>query len=157
MSISLLAGDVALRRAADTDLDAVVALQQAAYARNRDILGVEPLPLQADYADILGAMEVWLAGPPGALAGALILEPGDDHLLVWSIATQPAGGQGKGLGRKLLAAAETRATELGLKTLRLYTGTPLTHLVAWYGRHGYATERIEQMPDRSVTHMVKRL
>ncbi len=40
----------ALRRATADDLSAVTALQQAAYAKNRVLLGVEPLPLTADYA-----------------------------------------------------------------------------------------------------------
>jgi GNAT superfamily N-acetyltransferase len=145
-----------LRRATTGDLPALVGLQRAAYARNRAILGVEPIPLQADYADILATMEVWLAEGRQGLDGALILEPRRDDLLIWSIATEP-GRQSAGLGRDLLAFAEHRARSLGLATMRLYTGTPLTHLVAWYGRHGYRTERIEKLPDRSITHMVKRL
>ena len=86
----------------------------------------------------------------------LILEPRADDLLIWSIATDPAA-QPSGLGRALLAAAEVRARELGCTVMRLYTGTPLTHLVAWYGRHGYAVERLEALSDRSITHMIKHL
>jgi hypothetical protein len=37
-----------LRRATIEDLPQVVALKHAAYAKNRAILGVEPLPLLAD-------------------------------------------------------------------------------------------------------------
>jgi len=33
----------------------------------------------------------------------------------------------------------------------------LTHLVGWYGRHGYQVERIENLSDRSITHMIKHL
>ena len=43
-------------RATACDLTRVVALQRAAYARNRDLLGVEPLPLMADYAEIFHSM-----------------------------------------------------------------------------------------------------
>jgi len=86
----------------------------------------------------------------------LILEPQTDHLLIWSIAIDP-DVQAHGVGKLLLGFAEERARHLGLSTMRLYTGTLLTHLVAWYGRNGYVTERIEELPDRSVTHMVKRL
>ena len=50
-----------------------------------------------------------------------------------------------------------RAHQLGRTVIRLYTGTPLAHLVAWYGRHGYAVERIEALSDRSITHMIKYL
>jgi len=153
---TLQAGEIALRRAESNDLPRVVALQQAAYARNRALLGVEPIPLQADYAAIMRDMEVWCADGDRRLAGALILEPRVDDLLIWSIATDP-GAQGAGLGRSLLSAAEDRARQLGRPVLRLYTGTLLTHLVGWYGRHGYAVERIEILSDRSITHMIKHL
>lgn len=153
----LRTGTLVLLRAGASDRTEVEGLQHAAYARNRELLGVEPLPLLADYADIFRSMEVWLSrNEAGALAGALILEPRQDDLLIWSIATQP-GVQAKGLGAAMLAASEIRAAELGLSTMRLYTGTKLGHLVAWYTRHGYAVERIEELVDRSVTHMVKRL
>jgi ribosomal protein S18 acetylase RimI-like enzyme len=152
----LRSGDLDLQRATERDLADVIALQQAAYARNRPLLGVEPIPLMADYAAVLRDMEVWLARRRGRLAGALILEPRPRDLLIWSIATDPAG-RGGGLGRALLAAAEVRARELGRAVMRLYTGTPLTHLVAWYGRHGYAVERVEALSDRSITHMIKHL
>ena len=146
-----------LRRAMmEGDLEAVVALQQAAYARNRTILGVEPIPLKADYRDILATMEVWLGESDQGLDGVLILEPRQDDLLIWSIATEPQRQQ-RGLGRDLLTFAEHRARMLGLATMRLYTGTRLVHLVEWYARHGYRTERIEEMADRSVTHMAKQL
>ena len=49
-----------LRRAGATDVAAVNALQHAAYARNRTILGLEPLPLTVDYATIVADYEVWL-------------------------------------------------------------------------------------------------
>lgn len=145
-----------LRRAAPADLAGVVALQQAAYAANRAILGVEPLPLMVDYAAIFATMEVWLSEAADRLEGVLVLEPRADDLLIWSVATAPSV-QGRGLGRMLLGAAEVRARELGHATLRLYTGSVLTDRVAWYQRHGYAIERIETLPDRSVTHMVKQL
>ncbi len=145
-----------LRRATTSDLDRLIALQRAAYARNRPILGVEPLPLLADYVEVFGTMEIWFAEIEGQLVGALILEQHADHLLIWSIATEPALA-GKGIGRELLSRADDRARELGLDTVRLYTGSKLGHLVAWYGRNGYAIERVQELPDRSITYMVKRL
>jgi ribosomal protein S18 acetylase RimI-like enzyme len=151
----LVAGGVSLRRAGIDDLDAVLALQQAAYARNRALLGCEPLPLQADYHDIFRDHEVWLA-EDGSLVGALIVQPRPDDLLIWSVATNP-DGQGRGLGKALLQAAEVRARELGRDVVRLYTGAVLQHLIDWYGRHGYRVERIEQLSDRAITHMMKPL
>ena len=146
-----------LERGTSADLPAVVELQSAAYARNRELLGVEPLPLQVAYEDIFADHEVWLLKTEaGTIDAALILEVRTDDLLIWSVATKPMA-QGRGLGRQLLAAAETRAFQLALKTIRLYTGATLTHLVDWYTRHGFVVERIEHRVDRSVAHMIKKL
>lgn len=156
-AVRLTAGDLPMMRATTADRLEVEGLQRAAYARNRDLLGVEPLPLLADYANIFRDMEVWIArSREGDLMGVLILEPRPDDVLIWSIASAP-DGQAKGLGRSMLAAAEDRARQLGRTHMRLYTGSVLTHLVAWYGRHGYLVERVEQLPDRSITHMRKEL
>lgn len=143
-----------LRRAGAEDLEALVALQRAAYAANRELLGVEPLPLQADYGALLGSHEVWLAEGPGGPKAALILDPTPGYLLVWSIAVAPAS-QRQGLGDRLLGAAEARARQLDLRALRLYTGEKLTRQVRWYHRHGYAIERVEELPDRRLVHMTK--
>ena len=92
----------------------------------------------------------------GRLVAVLVLEIRAGDLLIESIASDPAA-QGQGLGRLLLEAAMARARALGRPVLRLYTGTPLGHLIAWYGRHGFVVERVEALPDRSLTHMVRRL
>jgi N-acetylglutamate synthase-like GNAT family acetyltransferase len=152
----LVAGALSLRRAGIEDLDAVLALQRAAYARNRVLLGREPLPLLSAYAEIFRDYEVWLAERNDGLVGVLILQPRVDDLLIWSVSTNP-DNQGRGFGKKLLMAAEVRARELGLNMVRLYTGAVLQHLIDWYGRHGYRVERIEQLSDRSITHMMKQL
>ena len=152
----LRSGGLSLRRAEDADLASLLALQRAAYAKNRSLLGVEPIPLLADYSAIMRDMEAWVSEKDGRLVGALILEPRHDDLLIWSIAADPTAQRG-GLGRALLAAADERARQLGRVVIRLYTGTPLAHLVDWYGRHGYAVERIEALSDRSITHMIKYL
>src|SRR5207237_2202685 len=123
-------------------------------AQNRVLLGVEPLPLLADYANIIATYETWLSERQGALEGVLILEPRSADLLIWSVATSP-GARGQGLGNRLLAFAESRAHELGLGTMRLYTGEPLASNIAWYARQGFRRERLEDLGDRRLVHMVK--
>lgn len=145
-----------LRRATAADLDAIVILQRAAYAKNRSPLGVEPLPLLADYAQILLECEVWLLDGPKELDGVLVLEPRADDVLLWSVATAPRV-QGSGLGNHLLAVTEARARELGHSKVRLYTGERLADNIAWYKRHGFVHERVEVLDDRKVVHLVKNL
>lgn len=147
---------IEFRQATRADLPAIVALQQAAYARNRRLLGVEPLPLQVDYAEILTKKEIWLAEERGQLRGVLILEPRVDDMLIWSIATAP-DAQKQGLGEIMLDAAEVHARQTGRKVMRLYTGAVLEGLIRWYHRHGYEVERHEELPDRHITHMIKYL
>ncbi|MBK9082188.1 MAG: GNAT family N-acetyltransferase [Rhizobiales bacterium] len=151
--MSALAG-VTLWRAGAADAEALAAIQQSAYARNREILGVEPIPLKIAAADIIAGKETWLAEAGGAALGALALERDGEALLIWSVATAPAA-QGRGLGRAMLDFTHRRARELGLARIRLYTGEKLTGNVAWYRRNGFAVDRIEDMGDRRAVHMSK--
>jgi len=146
----------ALRRATAEDFDAVVALQRAAYAKNRPLLGIEPLPLLADYAQVFSDYEIWLAESDAGLDGVLVLEPRPDDLLIWSVATAPAT-QGRGVGNALLGFAETRARELGRSCIRLYTGQPLVSNIAWYQRRGYVQESTEDLGDRVIVNLIKQL
>ena len=146
--------DFKLRLARQDDSAEVTLLQHAAYAPNRAILGAEPLPLLVSYDKLIRAMEVWLAHGGGKLEGVLVLQPQDRQLLIWSVVTSVAS-QSKGLGNHLLSKAESRARELGLAKLVLYTGSLLTDRIAWYQRKGFTIEREEQLDDRNITHMGK--
>lgn len=143
-----------LRRAGLDDLAAVESLQKAAYARNRILLGVEPVPLLWDYARVFREREVWVLDVPEGLGGVLILQARADDLLIDSVAACPKA-QGFGYGNLLLTAGEARARALGRRTARLYTGEPLSANIHWYRRKGYAIERVEQLPDRRLVHMAK--
>lgn len=158
MSEERAAPDVPLgpERSSPGDIAEIVALQQDAYARNRPLLGVEPLPLLVDYNELLASHEGWLWRTDGVITGVLILENRPEDLLIWSIATRP-GRQGSGLGKAMLRFADDRARELGKDVVRLYTGQPLSHLISWYGRHGFTLERVEELSDRAIVHMLKRL
>ena len=149
---------IGLRLAEAADLVAVEKLQHDAYARNRETLGVEPLPLLSDYRDILSRFVVWLAeehaGAGSRLAGVLILTPQDDDLLVWSVAVAPYA-QGRGVAGQLMQLAEKIAVASGLARLTLYTGEKLTKNVEWYKRLGFVEIRREVLPDRVIVHMEK--
>ena len=146
---------IRFRQATPADIPAIEALQQAAYHRQH-LLGLQPPPLKADYADVIARMEVWLAEERDRLRGVLILDVREADLLIWSIAAAP-DAQGQGLGQIMLDAAEVRAGQLARHIIRLNTGAVQQTLVGWYGRHGYAIETIEIVADRQLTHMIKRL
>ena len=145
-----------LRRARRADAAAVTAHQRAAYEPNRIIMGADPLPLRADYHDVLKQHEGWLLERDGKLAGVLIVHPRDDDLYVWNISVAP-GAQGGGIGNTLLAAAHARAAAHKRSVLRLRTAEKMQRNVDWYRRHGFAIERTETEADRVVVHMVKHL
>lgn len=144
----------AIRRAGAGDIDAVAAIQQAAYAVNRAILGVEPIPLQVGAAEIVGGKETWLIEDEGGAAGALALKHHGPALLIWSIATHPRA-QRRGFGDRMLDFAHQRARELGARRITLYTGEKLTANVDWYARRGFTIDRVEDMGDRRAVHMSK--
>jgi ribosomal protein S18 acetylase RimI-like enzyme len=144
------------RRATASDVAAIETLQRAAYARNRALLGVEPLPLQVDYHDIVARMEVWLFERDGALQGVLALDAEPEALLIWSVATAPEA-QGAGLGNRMLDFAHARGREMKLATIRLYTGEKLRGNIGWYQRRGFAIDRVEALADRTIVYMSKRL
>jgi GNAT superfamily N-acetyltransferase len=84
----------------------------------------------------------------------LIERPG--HLLVENVAVDPSR-QGGGIGRFLMAFAETYARERGLGELRLYTNEAMHENLRFYPRLGYREDgrRLEDGFRR--VYFVKRL
>lgn len=147
-------------RAVAENIPAIIAFQEIAYAGNRAIKGVEPLPLSVNYQDIFATMELWIEGSPETPSGVVVLDTdGTRHgtsLFLWSIATNPAL-RGTGLGNRLLNFVETRARELGRNAVTLATNSRLTERIAWYQRHGFTITGEETLPDRLLIHMRKDL
>lgn len=54
--------------------------------------------------------------------------------------------QGQGLGTAAMRAIEAQATQRGCTLMRLFTGQPLTELVAFYSRLGYRVVRVGPSP-----------
>jgi len=147
-----------LRRAGPADVDALNALARIAYAIYLPVIGREPMPMAVDWRTLFGEQEIWLIDGPeeGHALASLALQVKPDHLVIWSVAVQPAH-QHRGIGRRLLAFAETRARELGLPEIRLFTNIKMTRNIALYESLGYAETEREPLPDRVILHMSKRL
>jgi ribosomal protein S18 acetylase RimI-like enzyme len=142
-----------IRPALAVDLTAVENLVQAAYEPWIDIIGGRPLPMSADYAELIAAGQVWVLDP---IEGLIVLVPEDGVLLIENVAVSPAA-RGRGLGRRLLAFAEDRARALGLSTLRLYTNDKMVSNIALYERLGYVVTERENIKGRYAVHMRKPL
>ena len=127
-----------IRRARPEDRPAVEAIVHAAYSIYVARIGKKPGPMLDDYRRLIdqGAVSV-LEEPDGAIAAILVLLASADHLLLDNIAVRP-DRQGHGLGRRLIAFAESEARRLGHAELRLYTHETMTENIALYTRLGFA-------------------
>jgi ribosomal protein S18 acetylase RimI-like enzyme len=116
-------------------------LVQRAYEHYVERIGRRPGPMEEDYAEKVAQGLAFVADEAGEVAGLVVLVREPDHLLVENVAVVPER-QGEGIGRALLAFAETVAREAGTPTLRLYTHAAMTENLALYPRLGYEqTER----------------
>ena len=147
--------DLRLRRANAADAPALNALARAAYEIYVPIIGREPMPMAVDWATLLPVQEIWIVdGSSSEAVASLALELEPDHLVIWSVAVAPAH-QGRGLGRSLMAFAETRARALQRSEIRLLTNARMERNIARYRRLGYAETHREELADRILVHMRK--
>jgi GNAT superfamily N-acetyltransferase len=145
-----------IRRAAAREADAIRDLVRAAYQQYVPLIGIEPAPMNDDYAKRIADEQVWVLIEDAALAGVLVLEEQDDCFLLDNIAVAP-DCQGLGYGRKLLDFAEAQAHQAGWNDITLYTNARMTDNIAIYRARGYVERerRVEKGFDR--VYMVKPL
>jgi GNAT superfamily N-acetyltransferase len=104
---------LAIRLARQDEAEEVRAICAAAFIpAYAPIIGTAPRPALEDYAPRIGRGEVWLMDTAAGSIATLVLEPHEDHLLVYSIAVRPEH-QGRGYARRLLAFAEEEARRAG--------------------------------------------
>ncbi|MEP3045195.1 MAG: GNAT family N-acetyltransferase [Roseibium sp.] len=144
-----------LEQAGLSDVAAVRHLAERAYATYIPVMNARPLPMDADYAEMVETGEVWLVrSRDKGLAASLALTLQPDHLVIYSIAVNPAA-QGAGYGRKLLEFACQRARDSGYKEARLFTNVMMTENRDWYLRNGFHETHQEQRGDKLICHMTR--
>ncbi|MFT4130487.1 GNAT family N-acetyltransferase [Labrys sp. (in: a-proteobacteria)] len=140
----------ALRLATAADLPAIEHIVEAAYRPYVVRIGRKPGPMLDNYAALVEAGHLHVLVLDGDIQGILVLIPQADAMLLDNVAVAPAA-QGRGLGRRLLLAAEDFAREAAYRRIRLYTNEAMTENIALYSRCGYAeTHRIEEKGLRRV-------
>jgi ribosomal protein S18 acetylase RimI-like enzyme len=145
-----------LRQAVATDAAAIRRLTREAYAKWVPVIGREPKPMAADYAEALRDHRIDLLHVDGELAALIETIAGEDHLLIENVAVSPAF-QGRGLGRRLMAHAEELARSQGRTEIRLYTNKLFAENVRLYRRLGYRIDRESALPDGVLVHMSKQI
>jgi ribosomal protein S18 acetylase RimI-like enzyme len=147
---------VELRQAVATDAPAIRELTREAYAKWVSVIGREPKPMTADYADAVRKHRFDLLYVEGKLAALIETIPEADHLLVENVAVSPPF-QGRGFGRKLMAHVERVAGSSGFREIRLYTNKLFVENVRFYSKLGYRVDREEEYKGGFVVHMSKAL
>jgi ribosomal protein S18 acetylase RimI-like enzyme len=150
-----------LRKAVQTDYAEIIDLANLAYRgregavpswniekgivggqRLDDSLLKEELAAKPD-----GALLVYREDADGPLLGTAWLNPESEDVWSMGLLTVRPELQNQHLGRRLLAAAETYASERGAKRMRIGVLHVRDTLIAWYERRGYrATGETEPYP-----------
>ncbi|MGE5513683.1 MAG: GNAT family N-acetyltransferase [Bacteroidota bacterium] len=112
--------------------------------------------MTVDYVEAVRKHRFDLLYVDGTLAALIETVAESDHLLIENVAVSPPF-QGRGLGRKMLAHAETLAASSGLSEIRLYTNKRFAENVRLYSRLGYRVDKEEEFMGGLVVHMSKRI
>ena len=147
---------IAIRKAVPGDSEIVVSITDAAYAKYVPLIGREPQPMTADYHKILAEHHVWIVWIDEYPAGVLVLMHEPDAMLIYSVAIAPAY-QKRGLGRRLLAWAESEARQAGYAHIRLFTNALMEANIALYTRLGYVETERQPFHELTIVHMRKPL
>jgi ribosomal protein S18 acetylase RimI-like enzyme len=132
---------IAIRAGQPSDLDAIRDCVMAAYMPYIARIGRRPAPMDADYAALLRAGEVYVVPDQAGVTAVLVVRPLETALLIENVVVHPAY-QGQGIGRALLGFAERLAIRRGLASTTLYTNVLMTENITLYQRLGYVeTER----------------
>jgi GNAT superfamily N-acetyltransferase len=89
-----------------------------------------------DYTTRVAEGSVRVLEDARGLAGILVVLPQAGYLLLDNIAVAPER-QGEGIGRRLLAAAESEALQRGFDELRLYTNAAMHENLVMYAKLGW--------------------
>ncbi len=141
--------DIHVRAAVRGDADDIAACVDAAYRPYIERIGRPPGPMLEDYGQVIRECQVHVALVDESVAGVLVLKPGAHEFLADNVAVHPTY-QGHGIGKTLMALADTEARRQGYGAITLYTHEKMTENQALYRRLGYTepTRRAEQGYDR---------
>ena len=131
------AGTAQPRPACAAEADTLRRIVNEAYGHYIERMGKPPGPMLDDYSRRIADGQAWVLETGGTIAGLVVLEDeGEGVLLLDNIAVAPSA-QGQGVGRRLIAFAESEARRRGCHEVRLYTHVLMVENIALYTRLGF--------------------
>ena len=125
-----------IRAATAADVAAIADIVDRAYRHYSPRMGKPPGPMLDDYAARVSEGVVWVLEEGAVIGAIIVLVPAPNYLLLDNIAVSSAR-PGLGLGRQLLAFAETEALRRGYREIRLYTHRTMVENQRLYSSIGY--------------------
>ena len=141
---------ITLRTAGAADVPAIVALLNAAFAMEWDFINRDrtSIPEITQYQKT-GTFFV-VDGDEGTLGACMYLEQRGERLYLGMLAVNPAQ-QGRGLGRRMMAAAERHAASLGCRAIDIRIVDRRTELPPFYRKLGFVDDGAEPFVDPLLT------
>jgi GNAT superfamily N-acetyltransferase len=109
---------------------------------------------ESELAELIRAQQIAVASRSGQIAGAVRIHDVADDASEFGMLVAAPDQRGTGVGRALVAFAEERSRERGLRAIQLELLLPRTwqhptkeFLKAWYGRIGYRPVRTGTIDD----------
>lgn len=128
-------GEATIRSATTADLPNVQECVDASYTKYIQRIGRRPAPMDANYWELISDDQVYVI-VDDVIKGILVLVEENNALLIENIAVYPKY-QGEGFGQRLMAFAEERAQQVGLRELHLYTNEKMTENIGFYTHLGF--------------------
>ena len=142
-----------IRVATVKDAPALKRCMVSAYAAYSERMGTSVLPpIELDYAEEIASFPTWVSTLNGKVVGGFTMMFAEDHASIAKIAVSPSS-HGHGLGRTLMAFAESEAKRKGAPEARLATHVRLTENVSLYSYLGWS----EYDRDENRVYMKKRI
>ena len=107
---------VAIRHAVPADIPRIVALLNVAFAMERAFVDRDRTSIEEITAYLGTGTFLVIDGGRDALAACVYLEPRGDRVYLGMLAVDPSQ-QGRGLARRMMAAAEAHAAALGCRAI----------------------------------------
>ena len=113
------------------------ACMQSAYAEYQQRVGrVRLPPMNADYLSEINNYPTWVVESQGNIIGGLIMSFENDRASIANIAVDPKN-QGRGIGARLMAYAESKARGKNFSELQLTTHVLLSENISLYRHLGW--------------------